>query len=161
MRSIDTLKDPRAPMHIETDMINAGLVEVDCRMILVPLSPWQKGKQKHIFHPVVPQRASNGARLTLTPLHRRERQTNRPTHVRFNRRTPASSLSVPLHEASPHADPGIRATHQRRRSRSYRSSLQSIYPLVSFEFCPPTPVTSARFDLTWARYVCLGQKPIR
>ena len=48
MRSLEAIKDPRSPMQLQTIMRDAGLVNVESRMIPVPLSAWSSSK----FSPV-------------------------------------------------------------------------------------------------------------
>ena len=44
MRALETVKDPRAPMQLQTLLRDAGMTNVESRMISIPLCPWSKGK---------------------------------------------------------------------------------------------------------------------
>lgn len=44
MRSLDTLKDPRAPMQLQNMFAAAGMRNAECRMIPVPLCGWSNSK---------------------------------------------------------------------------------------------------------------------
>lgn len=43
MQSIQPMKDPRAPLRLQTWMTQAGFVEVESRMLTLPLSGWPTG----------------------------------------------------------------------------------------------------------------------
>lgn len=43
IRSIDGIKDPRAPLQLQSLFTAAGLVEVESRMIQLPLCGWPTG----------------------------------------------------------------------------------------------------------------------
>lgn len=43
IRSLDGLKDLRAPLHLQTLFTRAGLVDVETRMIPLPLCAWSNG----------------------------------------------------------------------------------------------------------------------
>lgn len=43
MQSIQPLKDPRAPLRLQNWMVQAGFVEVESRMLTLPLSGWPTG----------------------------------------------------------------------------------------------------------------------
>lgn len=57
MRSLEDTKDLRVGTRLKTLMMGAGLVDVDARMIPLPLSAWSGGKcvvfpacyRRHIF----------------------------------------------------------------------------------------------------------------
>jgi hypothetical protein len=44
MRALDGIKDPRAPLQLESLFADAGFVEVESRMIPLPLCEWSTGK---------------------------------------------------------------------------------------------------------------------
>ncbi|KAL2165857.1 hypothetical protein VTG60DRAFT_3706 [Thermothelomyces hinnuleus] len=43
MQSIQPLKDPRAPLRLQNWMAQAGFVEVESRVLTLPLSGWPTG----------------------------------------------------------------------------------------------------------------------
>ena len=47
MRALETTKDPRGAMQLQTLCLQAGLQNVESRMMVVPLSPWQHSKLQH------------------------------------------------------------------------------------------------------------------
>lgn len=52
MRALDRMKDPRAPMQLQSMFSTAGMLNVESRMIPVPLSPWPTGSivfQQHLL----------------------------------------------------------------------------------------------------------------
>lgn len=44
MRSLEDLKDPRAVTRMQPMFAAAGLVDIESRMIPLPLYPWSSGK---------------------------------------------------------------------------------------------------------------------
>ena len=44
MRALEELKDPRAPMQLQTLLKEAGMTCVESRMIPIPLCPWSSGE---------------------------------------------------------------------------------------------------------------------
>ena len=44
IRSMEGLKDPRAPLRLQALFAAAGLVEVDSKMIPLPLCGWSNGE---------------------------------------------------------------------------------------------------------------------
>lgn len=44
MRSLDGIKDPRAPTRLRDLLVAAGFVEVDLKMIQLPLCGWPAGR---------------------------------------------------------------------------------------------------------------------
>ena len=44
MRAHESTKDPRVPMQLQTHLTEAGMVNVESRMIPIPLSPWPTGE---------------------------------------------------------------------------------------------------------------------
>lgn len=44
MQSISAYKDPRAPLRLQNWMTQAGFVEVESRLLTLPLSGWSSGK---------------------------------------------------------------------------------------------------------------------
>ena len=44
MRSIEGVKDPRAPLRLSAIFAAVGLVEIDSKMIPIPLCEWSNGK---------------------------------------------------------------------------------------------------------------------
>ena len=45
IRSLDGLKDPRAPLRLQALFTTAGLVNVEMRMIPLPLCAWANGME--------------------------------------------------------------------------------------------------------------------
>ncbi len=43
IRSIENIKDPRAPLRLQDHFTAAGLVDVDSKMIPLPLCGWSQG----------------------------------------------------------------------------------------------------------------------
>lgn len=43
IRSIDGIKDPRAPLQLQSLFLAAGFAEIESRMIQLPLSGWSTG----------------------------------------------------------------------------------------------------------------------
>jgi hypothetical protein len=46
IRSLEGIKDPRAPLRLQALLTAAGFVEVEHRMIQMPLSGWPEGTAK-------------------------------------------------------------------------------------------------------------------
>jgi hypothetical protein len=46
MRSLDGVKDPRAPLQLQSMLTAAGLVNVESQMIPLPLCGWSNGTLK-------------------------------------------------------------------------------------------------------------------
>ena len=44
MQALEDLKDPRAPMQLQTMLTDVGMINVESRMIQIPLCPWSSGK---------------------------------------------------------------------------------------------------------------------
>ncbi|KAI4155806.1 MAG: hypothetical protein LQ340_000758 [Diploschistes diacapsis] len=42
MRALEVLKDPRAPMQLQTLLREAGMANVETKMIPIPLCPWPR-----------------------------------------------------------------------------------------------------------------------
>ena len=48
MRSLETLKDPRAPMQLQNMLTAAGMRNAECRMIPVPLCGWPNSEYSRV-----------------------------------------------------------------------------------------------------------------
>ena len=44
MRALEDLKDPRAPMQLQTLLRGVGMTNVDSKMIPIPLCSWSSGE---------------------------------------------------------------------------------------------------------------------
>jgi hypothetical protein len=44
MRALENVKNPRVPMQLQTLLSEAGMVNVESKMIPIPLSPWHNGE---------------------------------------------------------------------------------------------------------------------
>lgn len=49
MQALETSKDPRAPMQIQTWLKDAGMTNVESRMIPIPLCAWSNGESTKLY----------------------------------------------------------------------------------------------------------------
>ncbi len=129
MSSLGTIKDLRVPLRLGTMMTAAGLVELETRMIPLPLCGWPKGASDVPPVLLTVERPQANAGM-LTRRHRGPGARHRRAQPR--ERQPAAALAgtLPLHGAAGHVDAGVPGVGGARPTRGGRQSAEAVLSAV-------------------------------